>query len=92
MRLRRPGLKGGLRTALITQELRPFFEYWDSTHKKAPDLSTWGFFIYIWCTRRRLNWRVRAPYSLGMFDGESVRHTRGHTRRFLLATFFVVSP
>ena len=37
--------------------------------------------------RRRLNWVVRGPYSLGMFGGASVRHTRGHTRRFLLATF-----
>lgn len=41
----------------------------------------------IWCTRRRLNWVLRCPYSLGVVGGASVRHTCGHTRRFLLATF-----
>lgn len=37
--------------------------------------------------RRSLNWTVIGPYSLGMLGVASVRHTRGHTRRFLLATF-----
>ena len=38
-------------------------------------------------TRRRLNWTVRSPYLLGMLGVASVRHTRGHTRCFLLASF-----
>lgn len=58
-------------------------------NKKAPGLSTWGFFVRIWCTRRRLNWIVRFPYLLGLLSVSSVGHTRGHTRRFLLATAFV---
>ena len=60
------------------------------TYKKVLGLSTCGFFVCIW-SRRRLNWAVICPYSLGVFGGASVRHTCGHTRRFRLATFFEVS-
>ena len=49
-------------------------------NKKAPGLSTWGFFISYLVPRRRLNWAVRCPVYKGSCGGVSVRHTQGHTR------------
>jgi len=37
--------------------------------------------------RRRLNWAVICPRLLGLPDGPSVRHTRGHTRCSVLLPF-----
>ncbi|CRM25335.1 hypothetical protein [Pseudomonas sp. 37 R 15] len=55
--------------------------------QKSPRSFDLGLFRSYMVPRRRLNWVLRCPYSLGVVGGASVRHTCGHTRRFLLATF-----
>lgn len=58
-------------------------------NKKAPGLSTWGFFVRM--PRRRLNLELTFPFLKGFVFCAFPRDTPGDTRRLLLGCFWPAS-